>query len=71
MNKEERLLVKASLEEIEATIKLVKKPMFRKTYLTAMKWYKFHKERIMSFKYRGKIERLPKHRLKKEEVINE
>ena len=59
------------MEEIDATIKIVKKPLTRKTYLDAQKWYKFHKDRIMSFKYRGKIDKLPKHRLKKEETTNE
>ena len=66
MNRSNRLIVKTSLEEIGATIKLVGKPLTRKMYLDARKWYIFHKERVLSLGFSRKIEKFPrKHKLKK------
>ena len=63
MNKEDKLMVQLCLEEIERTIKALSKPTDRKVYLIGKKWYKQMKDILKALKYRGKVERLPKHKL--------
>jgi hypothetical protein len=69
--KENRLLSKACLEEMVAVSSLASRPMTRKVWLFARRWYRFHKERLDSIGYSGKIPRFPKHVEKKEKIIKE
>lgn len=59
------------LDEINAAVKATKKPLTRKTYLAARRWYRLQVDTLKVLKYRGKIPKLNKHRLKKEVVDNE
>lgn len=68
MNKENKLVVQACLEEVAAVIKNAQKSLPRKTYLLAKKWYGLQKTTLQLIKYKGKIERFPKHKLRKEPV---
>ncbi len=67
MNKTDRLIILASAEEITAVVDLAKKPLDRKAWIEARKWYNFHKDIILSFKSKRKVEKFPKHKEKKVE----
>ena len=50
-----RLIAKACLEEIASVIAIAGKPLTRKTYLLARRWYCFQVSRLVKSGYRGKV----------------
>ncbi len=71
MKKQDKLVAQGCIDEINSAVKATKKPLTRKTYLEARRWYRLQLETLQLLKYRGKVPKLNKHRLKKEVVDNE
>lgn len=65
MKKIDKLAVALCLDELRATVSIASKPLPRKAYLMARRWHKYQQGQLEAFGYRGKIDRLPKHKLKK------
>lgn len=65
MKKTDKLAVAVCLDEIKAVVRGANNPLIRKTYLMARRWYGYQKEQLNKLGYRGKIDRLPKHKVKK------
>lgn len=68
MKREDKIVARMHNEEIDATLKLVRKPLTRKTYLLARKFYTFHKERLEKLEYKGIILSFPRKHIVKKEV---